>query len=266
MRNEVEEKSLAPCKPKTEALVTDFEVIDFAALGPLPADPIQRYIEREKCNHTLSWDFQGWLSEQELAVFHLWPNVPSRERRSIEEKLDNFIFEKAETIGNYIDRCDLIEARIHRWYCEDEDGPRKLERLGAALVRGARVIRGEAKGSRTTYDYRFRERAKKEAKLLIQRLKWFVAQTNGPDSFEKVWAFIESEIKGNPAEFVAFKANLELTKQFMRRLLEERQFRRLLGKPGSGFRLTATEFVNQWMAFSRGVSPDALKWAISLNH
>jgi len=224
------------------------EQITAARLSSLSNDPIKRLQLILTAEYDLQEKFRDWLTKtapQSLSAFDRSKQETSdAERDTVKRDFDRFLIEyAAERFGPRLFLCLPVMARLLRWNDEIDNtsGINNLQAFMDALLRGAKLRRGEGWGVFGPETKAGRKQLVSEFKLLKQKIKVSKSLKAKELKFEDVVSLIEAE----PDTFPLAWKNLVSLREFYR--FDKRKVDRFV----SGL-IAPAEFVSEWLAWTLG--------------
>jgi hypothetical protein len=194
----------------------------------LPRDPQQRMHLRLALEHDLQEQYRQWLAiycPKCLASFDRSASEKTPEENTrFAEQFDAFLIcYAAERLGPRLLLCEIAVRRLMEWNDAAEDGVRSLERFTAAIVKGAKVRRGESCGTVDRVTKASKKSFLKQFQLLKARIAQAQKQRNGRVTFEDVLTMAGADpdcftliLKSTPALRQFYRWNKTTIDDFLR--------------------------------------------------
>ena len=183
----------------------------------LPRDPEERKRLRLALEHDLQEQFRQWLSvcsPEFLATFDkLASDKTPKDNSGFGEQFDEFLISyAAERLGPRVLLSDVAVRRLMEWSDAAKDGVRLLERFTAAIVKGAKVRRGEAYGTVDRVTKASKKKFLAEFQLLRGKIAEAQKRRNGRVTFEDVLSIASAD----PGRFTLIVKSRPALRQFSR--------------------------------------------------
>src|SRR5581483_9255397 len=134
--------------------------LDWYTLTNLPDIPPERMQLRQLADEDFRQKLRKFLPESLRLAFDHPDQATDDQYRQIFQRLDRLIIVEAESMGPRLLQSDVVVSRLMKWSDELENGAYLLQKFGEAMVRGAKIRRGQGRGKIEGAEwYRFKEDA-----------------------------------------------------------------------------------------------------------